>query len=103
VGEFDAYHGTETLMNVRLPSRGVGIGRELLMARGIELLLLEMREHHHLPNMPRIADSTTTVSCLRCGDGCSVEEGPDGEALRESCAGTALEYDCPDEKDYSLQ
>jgi hypothetical protein len=65
------------------------------MARGIELLLQQMRERRHLPDMPRVVGSTATVSCLHCGDACSVEEGLDGEALPASCLGTALQVDCP--------
>jgi hypothetical protein len=57
------------------------------MARGIELILLGMRDHHHLPGMPRIAGTTTTASCLQCGDGCLVDEDPGGEADLESCRG----------------
>jgi hypothetical protein len=34
------------------------------MARGIEL---GMRDHHHLPGMPRIAGTNTALSCMHCG------------------------------------
>jgi hypothetical protein len=65
------------------------------MSCGIEVLLLGMREHRHLPGMPRIVGTTTTASCLHCNDGCAVDEGPDGQALVDSCRGTALTTDCP--------
>jgi hypothetical protein len=64
------------------------------MACGIEIVLLRMREHQHLPSMPRIVGATTWARCLHCGDGCAVEEGPDGEAHLDSCRGSALTVDC---------
>ncbi len=64
------------------------------MALPIEFLLLQMREHQHLPGMPRIHGKTTTATCLRCGAWGSVEARPRRRRQPLPHTGRALLADC---------
>ncbi len=64
------------------------------MTLPIEYLLLEMREHQHLPGMPRIQGGTTTATCLHCGQRGSVRPGRRGKVQPVSGVENALMADC---------
>ncbi len=64
------------------------------MTLPIEHLLLQMREHQHLPGMPRIRGKMATATCLRCGERASVRAGRRGQVRATNDVGRALLADC---------
>ncbi len=65
------------------------------MTLPIEHLLLQMREHQHLPGMPRIRGRTATATCLHCGERGSVRAGRRGYVQPVPGVESALQINCP--------